>query len=78
MGQRWLDGYSSEVEIYLLIGGARYDVAQIGGGSLILRGSPTISAGTSATLVILVDGEEERQEIMLCQEVQYEEPVAFF
>lgn len=37
MGQRWLDGYSAEVEIYLLVNGKRFDVAQIGNGSLILR-----------------------------------------
>ena len=78
MGQRWLDGYSADVEIYLLIEGRRYDIAQIGGGKFILRGSPQITAQTLATLVILVDGEEERQEIVICNDVQHEEPVAFF
>ncbi len=78
MGQRWLDGYSSEVDVYLLIKGERYDVAQIGGGSLILRGNPVIAANTQATLVIIVDGVEERQEIHICEDVRHEEPVAFF
>ncbi len=78
MGQRWLDGYSSDVEVYLLIKGKRYDVAQIGGGSLILRGSPQIAANTQATLVILVDGTEERQDIIICDDARCEEPVAFF
>lgn len=78
MGQRWLDGYSADVEIYLLIDGRRYDVAQIGGGSLILRGNPEIPADTTATLVILIDGVEERQEIVLCDPAREEEPIAYF
>jgi hypothetical protein len=71
MGQRWLDGYSAEVEIYLLIEGKRHDVAQIGGGSVI-------AAKTPAELVIVIDGEEERQKILLCQDARREEPIAFF
>ncbi len=78
MGQRWLDGYSSDVEAYLLIKGKRHDIAQIGNGSLILRGNPEVPSGTPATLVILIDGVEERQEIVLCADAQREEPVAFF
>ena len=78
MGQRWLDGYSAEVEIYLLIEGKRLDVAQIGGGSLIMRGNPVIAAKTPAELVIVIDGEEERQKILLCQDARREEPIAFF
>jgi len=78
MGQRWLDGYSADVEVYLLVKGKRYDVAQIGGGSLILRGDPAIPAKTQATLVVVVDGIEERQEIILCDDTLSEEPVAFF
>lgn len=78
MGQRWLDGYSAAVEIYLLVDGTRYDVAQIGAGSLILRGPAQIAAQTMATLVMVVDGEEERQQIVLCSNVQDEEPVTYF
>jgi hypothetical protein len=78
MGQRWLDGYSAHVEIYVLIRGKRYDIAQIGGSSFILRGSPDIAPDTSATLVVKVDGEEERQEIVICGNVRHEEPVSFF
>ena len=77
MGQRWLDGYSANVEAYLLIKGERYDIAQIGGGALILRGTPDIPAATRATLVVKVDGEEERQQIMICEHVRHEEPVPY-
>ena len=78
MGQRWLDGYSADVDVYLLIKGTRYDVAQIGGGQLILRGNPEIPANTQATLIVIVDGLEERQEILICEDAREEEPVTFF
>ena len=78
MGQRWSDGYSAAVEVYLLIKGKRYDVAQIGQGSFILRGDHQIAAETAATLVIVVDGEEERQDILICEPVRNEEPAAYF
>jgi hypothetical protein len=65
MGQRWLDGYSAEVELYLLIDGERIDIAQIADGSIILRDPYVIQSGTSATLVIKIDGHEEREEIVL-------------
>ncbi len=65
MGQRWLDGYSAEVEIYLLIAGKRHDVSQIIDDTLILRDQQSISPGTRAMLVIKVDGHEEREQIRL-------------
>jgi hypothetical protein len=78
MGQRWLEGYSADVEVYLLVRGVRHDVAQIGGGKLILRGNPDIPANTEATLVVIIDGVEERQDIVICEAARQEEPVAFF
>ncbi len=78
MGQRWLDGYSAHVEAYLLIDGKRYDIAQISSGSMILRGDVKLTANTRATLVIIVDGTEEREEITLCEDAGEEEPVAYF
>jgi hypothetical protein len=78
MGQQWLDGYSADVDVYLLIDDKRYDIAQIGGGSFILRGDHQIPAETQATLVIVVDGTEERQQIVTCEDARKEEPVAFF
>jgi hypothetical protein len=65
MGQRWLDGYSAEVEIYLLVNGKRFDVAQIGNGSLILRDPSPIPASTHAKLVIKIDGHEEIEHVLL-------------
>jgi hypothetical protein len=65
MGQRWFDGYSADVEIYLLIDGKRYDVAQICRGQLFLRDSHKIPPSTSAKLVIKIDGIEESDQVIL-------------
>jgi hypothetical protein len=78
MGQRWLDGYSADVEIYLRIAGERVDVAQIGRGRLILRTPRELPPGTRATLVFRIDGHEEREEVVLCEgAAAVEEPVMF-
>ena len=79
MGQRWLDGYSAQVELYFLVDGKRHEIAQIGNGSFILRDPNEIPPGTSGTLVIKIDGREEREEVMLCNgAAKREEPVLFF
>ena len=69
MGQRWFDGYSADIEIYLLVGGVRFDVAQIGGGVLILREPADILPFTDAKLVIIVDGHEEVRPVLLASGV---------
>jgi hypothetical protein len=65
MGQRWFDGYSADVEIYLVIDGKRYDVAQICRGSLFLRDAHQIPPATTAKLVIKIDGIEESEQVFL-------------
>jgi hypothetical protein len=65
MGQRWFDGYSADVEIYLMIEGKRYDVAQICRGSLFLRDSHQLPPSTIAKLVIKIDGVEESEQVCL-------------
>jgi hypothetical protein len=79
MGQRWLDGYSAEVEIYLLVNGKRFDVAQIGNGSLILRDPAPIPASTEAKLVIKIDGHEEIEHVLLTESAdESEKLIPFF
>jgi hypothetical protein len=79
MGQRWFDGYSADVEIYLLIDGKRYDVAQIGAGSLMLRESHQIPPDTHAKLVIKIDGVEQVESVFLGDGAENnEELVSFF
>ena len=65
MGQRWFDGYSADVEIYLVIDDKRYEVAQIGSGSLILRDFREIPPCTHAKLIMNIDGNEEAEDVFL-------------
>jgi len=67
MGQRWFDGYSAAIEIYLLIDGKRFDVAQIGQGGLLLRDPVPIPPSTSARLIIKIDGNEEVEHVFLAE-----------
>lgn len=79
MGQRWLDGYSARVEAYLLVDGKRYDIAQIGRSGLIFADTVQIAPGTAATLVLRIDGVEERENVVLCNgSREPEELVPFF
>jgi hypothetical protein len=78
MGQRWLDGYSADIEIYLIVDGKKHDVAQIGGGSLILRDPIATPADTSAKLVIRIDGHEEIEQVVLTNGSAKDEPVISF
>jgi hypothetical protein len=79
MGQIWLDGYSAAIEIYLIIGGQKHDVAQIGGGSLILRHAVKIPPMTNAKLVVKIDGREEVEQVLITDGATCNrEPVSFF
>jgi hypothetical protein len=79
MGQKWFDGYSADVEIYLLYNGKRFDVAQIGNGSLILREPAQIPKDTTVTLVIIIDGHEVSERVHLTGRTDcVEQPVPFF
>ena len=65
MALHWPDGYSAQIDAYLLVNGERYAVAQVVGGALILRQPQQIAAGTPARLVIAIDGHEKVQSIVL-------------
>jgi hypothetical protein len=65
MGQKWPDGYSAHVDLYLLVNGSRFPLAQVGAGSLILRQPQDIPAGTQAKLVISIDGREDIEDVVL-------------
>lgn len=69
MGKRWTDGYSADVELYLMVDGERYEIAQVGNHRLVMRDERSLPAGTEAILVINVDGVERRREINLCDGV---------
>ena len=79
MGQRWLDGYSAHIDMYLLIDGEKHDIAQIGRGTLILRNPAVIPPGTEATLMFKIDGVEEVSHVLLPAGAEkFEEPVPYF
>lgn len=62
-----------------MIDGKRYDIAQIGDGTLLLRDNQQIPPQTWAKLVVVIDGHEERDEVVLFKgAVNSEEPVPFF
>jgi hypothetical protein len=61
-----VDRYSAEVTLSLLIDGQELQISQVGPDMFILRDQLNTTT-TNATLVITVDGNERRQEIVLPQ-----------
>jgi hypothetical protein len=65
MGINWNDGgYSSRVELFVIINGERIPVAKLGSDSFVLREPRSLSHG-DAQLLISIDGREEQHEIVL-------------
>jgi len=56
--------YSAQVRIRLHVNGQTYRVAQIGGGRLIFD-SPVTFPDTTGTVVMTVDGHEERWHVAI-------------
>ena len=59
--------YSADVDIYMLVGNAKLPVSRVGPSHAVLHRSVSTPAGSEATIVIVVDGEEHRYQIVLCQ-----------
>jgi hypothetical protein len=79
MGVKTKDGYSSQVEIYLLIGGKKIRVAQAGPSRLVLRDLEAIPKESEGELVITVDGREYKRHAFFHEGVAAgEELVEFF
>ena len=55
MGTFWKDGYSATVDIYLLVGGKKLSVAQVGPNYLRLQKLQELPLNTDAELVIHTD-----------------------
>ncbi|HEV3344999.1 MAG TPA: hypothetical protein VG125_31775 [Pirellulales bacterium] len=64
-GKRWADGYSSHVEIYLLVNGEKIRVSRIGPDSFVVADQVELPPATQCKLVIRVDDHEEECEILL-------------
>jgi len=71
------DGRSADVKIFLQIGGERLRVAQVGPNSMILRDLRKCPPGTSARVIISVDGHEDLHDIVLQRGIGDEAEVHF-
>jgi hypothetical protein len=58
-------GYSSEVKLRLVMRGAEYALSQIGPDFVVLR-TPTELPAEDAEVVMIVDGQETRWPVTLC------------
>ena len=65
MGTHWKDGYSAQVELYLLVLGEQLRISRIGRDSFVLRDRLAIPPSTQAVLLIEVDDHSELQDILL-------------
>ena len=58
-------GYSAKVEAYLHVQDRRLKIGRIGASALELRETCDVPASTNATVVVSVDGLEQRMPILL-------------
>ncbi|MEQ8849754.1 hypothetical protein [Botrimarina sp.] len=65
MGRLWEDGgYSAEIRIELLCNGRRYDVAEIGVDTMMLRNADELPNGY-AQLIVEIDGDRSVRDIFV-------------
>jgi len=62
---RWKDGYSAHVESYLIVRNDRYPLAKINGETLTLDVDCELGPNTTASLVVMVDGDPWTQTVVL-------------
>jgi hypothetical protein len=67
MGQRWLDGYSAQVAMYLLVHGEQLRIAKIGPTTFLLRDRLAIPPSTHAKILFKIDDREETQDVFLSE-----------
>ncbi len=65
MGYYHEDGYSSEVEGYLVINGRRIRLAKTNGRTLLLAEPCELAPGTEGELLVIVDGKRSSRRITL-------------
>ncbi len=74
MGIHWKDGYSSHVDLTLVVDGMKFRVAQVGPDSLILQSPCNLEPGF-ADLIIRVDNSIEKYRIVLYQGSSADNPI---
>jgi hypothetical protein len=65
MGTQWTDGYSAEVELFLVVDGERLPLSHVRDKDITLRNGRNIPSNTAAQLVIIVDGRADVHEVVL-------------
>ncbi|HTQ37924.1 MAG TPA: hypothetical protein VMJ32_02790 [Pirellulales bacterium] len=74
MGTHWKDGYSSHVDLSLVVNGEKLRVAQVGPESLILQTPRDLEPGF-ADLIIRVDDSIEQYRIALYEGSSARNPI---
>lgn len=64
------NGHSAQIDAYLLLGDKQLRISQIGGGTLMLHDHAIASPSTQATVVVSVDGLEQRMPVTLVNGIQ--------
>lgn len=65
MGKTWEDGgYSADVRVHLVCEGKRYEVAELGPETMMLRNNEGLPQG-HAQLVIEIDGDREVRDVIV-------------
>jgi len=63
----WVDGYSAEIEIWLLVCGEQLQISKIGPERFVLRDKLAIPPATKAQLLVKIDDYEEIQDVLLSE-----------
>lgn len=65
MGKTWQDGgYSAEIRAHLVCNGKKYEIAELGPGTMMLRNNEGLPQG-HAQLVIEIDGDREVEDVFV-------------
>ena len=65
MGTHHKDGYSADVEGYLVVDGRRTRLAKTNGSVFVLAEPREVTPGTEGELLVIVDGRKHSRRVML-------------
>jgi hypothetical protein len=65
MGSVSAEGYSSQVELYLVVAGVSHPLSRIGNGCFSFREPRDLPAATQGQLIVKVDGREDVRSVVL-------------
>ena len=65
MGRQYEDGYSADVEGFLVVGSSRFRLAKTNGCTLVLAESCELAPGTAGEIVLVIDGNASSRLVVL-------------